>query len=131
MVAVLEDGETISPTFARSPYFKVVEDGETVRVVENPYMDAVPAGPPAAELVAGFNPEVVVAGAFGGNALSVLRSKGIRTSSSLPSLGSSGSVDVGRLGGALIGATAGFVAFGPWGAVLGALGGYWISKKRA
>lgn len=77
--AVEEDKETISSTFARAPFFKVVEDGEVVDIVENPHKDSVPAGPPAAELVASLGASRVVAGSFGRVAEGELRSRGIET----------------------------------------------------
>jgi len=78
VIAVEEDKETVSRVFARAPYFKVVEDGRVVEVVRNPYVNAVPAGPPAAKLVASYSPDVVVAGSVGPLARKELEDRGIR-----------------------------------------------------
>lgn len=78
VIAVEEDKETVARVFARAPYFKVVEDDRVVEVVRNPYVEAVPAGPPAARLVAGYRPELVVAGSIGTLARKELEDRGVR-----------------------------------------------------
>ena len=78
VVAVEADGETISKTFARSPMFLVTVDGKKVKTIKNLYTEAMPAGPPAAELVAKENPDMVVCQNFGPVAEEVLRKKGIK-----------------------------------------------------
>jgi len=78
VIAVEEDKETVSRVFARAPYFKVVEDDRVLEVVRNPYIEAVPAGPSAARLVASYHPDVVVTGSIGNLARRELESRGIR-----------------------------------------------------
>jgi len=78
VIAVEEDKETVSRVFARAPYFKIVEDGRVVGVVRNPYVGAVPAGPPAARFVARYRPSEVVAGSIGPLARRELEKLGIR-----------------------------------------------------
>lgn len=78
VIAVEEDRETVSRVFARAAYFKVVEDSRVIDVVKNPYVEALPAGPPAARLVAGYRPEVVVTGSIGPLARKELEDRGIR-----------------------------------------------------
>jgi len=73
-IALAEDRRSISPVFARAPYFKI--DGE---IVENPYREeAAGAGPKVAEFIAGFGVSEVVAGGFGPLALRRLEELGIR-----------------------------------------------------
>lgn len=78
VIAVEEDKQTVSRVFARSPYFKIVDDSRVVEVVRNPYVDAVPAGPPAAQLVASYGPSVVVTRAIGRLARKELQDRGIK-----------------------------------------------------
>ncbi len=89
IVAVREDGETLSPVFARAPKFRVEENGRLVEVVSNPYREALPAGPPVADLMSRLGADIVIAGSFGEVAKEELRKRGIRFSTSLSS-GSSG-----------------------------------------
>jgi len=77
ITAVETDGKTISKTFARADCFIVKVDGEKIKTIKNPYTEAVPAGPPAAELVANENPDTVVSQNFGRIAETALREKGI------------------------------------------------------
>jgi len=77
VIAVEEDKETVSRVFARCWYFKVVEDGRTVEIVENPYREVSPAGIPAAEFVKSLGAQQVVAGSFGANAERKLRELGV------------------------------------------------------
>lgn len=79
VVAVSEDKETISPVFARAPFFLVFENSRKVAEVANPYVEAVPAGPPAVELVSTYHPEYVVAGSFGAIASNALSDRGIQS----------------------------------------------------
>jgi len=76
--ALAEDKKTISPTFARCSYFKVVENGKTIKIVENPYKGAMPAGIPAAEFVKSLGACEVVAGSFGPNAERKLKELGVK-----------------------------------------------------
>jgi len=75
--AVSEDKESISPVFARAKFFKVVEDGKVIDIIPNPYVESVPAGPEAVDLISKFNPDRVVAGRFGPVASEELRKRGI------------------------------------------------------
>ena len=77
-VAVERDKRTVSSTFARAPYYIIVEDGAIVKEVENPYVEATPAGPKSVELIAQYSPESAVAGNFGPIALAELSRRGIR-----------------------------------------------------
>jgi len=77
ITAVETDGQTISKTFARADCFIVKVDGEKIKTIKNPYKEAVPAGPPVAELVANENPDTVISQNFGGIAEAALREKGI------------------------------------------------------
>ncbi|RLJ01969.1 MAG: hypothetical protein DRP11_03620 [Candidatus Aenigmatarchaeota archaeon] len=79
VVALSEDRRSVSPVFARAPYYAVVEDGRVIEVVENPHTHAMPAGPKAAEFVARYSPDEVVAGSFGPIAEAELSSRGIKT----------------------------------------------------
>jgi len=70
--ALAEDKSTISPTFARAFYFKIDD-----KIYPNPYREAVPAGPQAAEYVASLGAKTVVAGGFGPNASRRLKELGV------------------------------------------------------
>ena len=70
--ALAEDKKSISPTFARAFYFKIDD-----KIYENPYREAIPAGPPAADYVASLGAKTVVAGGFGPNASGRLRELGV------------------------------------------------------
>ncbi|MHC1572166.1 MAG: NifB/NifX family molybdenum-iron cluster-binding protein, partial [Methanosarcinales archaeon] len=71
--ALEEDKETISKVFARAPYFRIGN-----RIVKNPHKDEAPAGIKAAEFIASFEVDKVVAGSFGPNALRRLNELGIK-----------------------------------------------------
>jgi len=78
IVATREDKNTISPTFARAPYFILIEDGKILEEIKNPYTEALPAGPPVVDLVASRNVDEVVAGSFGRTVIEDLNKKGIK-----------------------------------------------------
>ena len=81
-VAVPSSGRTlespIDPRFGRSPYYIIV-DTETMKheILDNTRMSA-PGGVEAAQLVAGEDVDVVLAGALGPNLSKVLSRAGIK-----------------------------------------------------
>lgn len=76
--AVSEDKATISPVFARAPYFLIIENGNITQEIANPYVSTGGgAGPQAVELISQYGPTYVVAGSFGAYAESELRKRGI------------------------------------------------------
>lgn len=78
IVATKEDKNTVSPTFARAAYFVLVEDGKVLEKIKNPYIEVLPAGPPAVEFAMSRNVDEVVAGSFGKPALEDLNKRGIK-----------------------------------------------------
>ena len=78
IVATEEDKNTVSPSFARAPFFVLIEDGKVLEEIENPYTDVLPAGPPVVGLVTARNVDEVVAGSFGRPTIAELHEKGIK-----------------------------------------------------
>ncbi len=70
---------TISPTFARAPYFVIVDSQSMeAKTIKNPYVVGRGVGYATAELIANEGVEAVITNTIGPNAASALRGLGIR-----------------------------------------------------
>lgn len=70
---------TISPTFARAPYFVIVDSQSLeARAIKNPYVVGRGVGYATAELIANEMAEAVITNTIGPNAASALRELGIK-----------------------------------------------------
>ncbi len=69
----------ISPTFARAPYFVIVDSQSLeARAIKNPYVVGRGVGYATAELIANEGAEAVITNTIGPNAASALRGLGIK-----------------------------------------------------